>query len=144
MADRSLDFSGFMIRWVMALLLVFMTYNPSGFSWYHWLAGAGYKVDPIIALAGVLLLIGWVIFVRATARSLGVLGTLLSLVLFGTLVWALIYYRVVSLGNTTLLAYILEVVLSVVMAIGLFWSHVRRRLTGQFDVDDSDESMGSE
>jgi len=139
MADRSLDFSGFMIRWVMALLLVFLTYNPSGLSWYHWLAGVEFKVDPPIALAGVLLLIGWVVCIRATARSLGILGTLLSLVLFGTLVWALIYYRIIALDNTTLLAYILEVILSVVMAIGVSWSHVRRRLTGQFDVDDTDE-----
>ncbi|MBU1565784.1 MAG: hypothetical protein KJ630_09165 [Proteobacteria bacterium] len=139
MADRSFDFSGFMIRWVMALFLVFVTYNPSGYSWYHWLVGAENKVDPLIALTGVLLLIGWVIYVRATARSLGVLGTLLSLVLFGTLVWALVYYRIISLENTILLTYILQAILSAVMAIGLSWSHVRRRLTGQFDVDDSDE-----
>lgn len=139
MADRSFDFSGFMIRWVMALFLVFVTYNPSGYSWYHWLVGAENKVDPLIALTGVLLLIGWVIYVRATARSLGILGTLLSLVLFGTMVWALVYYRIISLENTTLLTYILQVILSAVMAIGLSWSHVRRRLTGQFDVDDSDE-----
>ena len=139
MADRSFDFSGFMIRWLMALFLVFMTYNPSGYSWYHWLVGAENKVDPLIALTGVLLLIGWVIYVRATARSLGVLGALLSLALFGTLVWALVYYRIISLENTTFLTYILQVILSAVMAIGLSWSHVRRRLTGQFDVDDSDE-----
>lgn len=127
------------MRWVTALLLVFLTYNPSGYSWYHWLAGAENKVEPLILLTGILLLIGWVIYVRATARSLGVLGTLLSLALFGTLVWALIYYRIIALDNTTLLVYLLLVILSAVMATGLSWSHVRRRLTGQFDVDDSDE-----
>lgn len=139
MADRSINFQGFMMRWGMALLLVFLTYNPSGYSWYHWLAGAENKVEPLIALTGVLLLIGWVVYVRATARSLGIIGTLLSLALFGTLVWALISYQIVSLGNTTLLTCLLLVILSAVMAIGLSWSHVRRRLTGQFDVDDSDE-----
>jgi len=139
MVDRSFNFSGFMLRWVMALLLVFLTYNPSGYSWYHWLAGAENKVEPLIALSGVLLLIGWVIYVRATARSLGVMGTLLSLALFGTLVWALIYYQIISLDNTTFLTYLSQVILSAVMAIGLSWSHVRRRLTGQLDVDDSDE-----
>ncbi len=139
MADRSLNFSGFMMRWVMALLLVFLTYNPSGYSWYHWLVGAENIVDPLIALSGLLLLIGWVIYVRATARSLGVAGTLLSFALFGTLVWALIFYQIISLDNTTLLTYLLEGILSAIMATGLSWSHVRRRLTGQFDVDDSDE-----
>jgi len=139
MVDHSFNFSGFMLRWGMALLLVFLTYNPSGYSWYHWLAGAENKIEPLIALSGVLLLIGWVIYVRATARSLGVMGTLLSLALFGTLVWALIYYQIISLDNTTFLTYLSQVILSAVMAIGLSWSHVRRRLTGQLDVDDSDE-----
>ncbi len=139
MVDRSFNFSGFMMRWGMALLLVFLTYNPSGYSWYHWLAGAENKVEPLIALSGMLLLIGWVIYVRATARSLGVMGTLLSLALFGTLVWALIYYQIISLDNTTFLTYLSLIILSAVMAIGLSWSHVRRRLTGQLDVDDSDE-----
>ena len=139
MADRSFNFTGFMLRWVTALLLVFLTYNPSGYSWYHWLAGAENKVEPLIALTGVLLLIGWVIYVRATSRSLGVIGTLLSLGLFGTLIWALIDYQIIALDNTALLAYLLLVILSAIMAIGLSWSHVRRRLSGQLDVDDSDE-----
>jgi len=139
MASRSFNFAGFMIRWILALFLVFSTYNPSGYSWYHWLTNAENKIDPLIALAAVLLLIGWVIYVRATARSLGVIGTLLALALFGTLVWALIHYQVISLGNTMLLSYIVLVILSAVMATGLSWSHIRRRMSGQLDVDDRDE-----
>lgn len=139
MADRGFNFAGFMIRWILALLLVFSTYNPSGYSWYHWLTEAETKIDPLIALAGVLLLIGWVIYVRASARSLGVVGALLALALFGTLVWALIHYQVIALSNTTLLTYIVLVIISAVMATGLSWSHIRRRMSGQLDVDDRDE-----
>ncbi|AKH19457.1 DUF6524 family protein [Sedimenticola thiotaurini] len=139
MADRSFNFAGFMIRWILALFLVFCTYNPSGYSWYHWLMGAENKIEPLLILAAVLLLIGWVIYVRATARSLGILGTLLALALFGTLVWALIYYQIISLSNTTLLSYIVLVILSAVMATGLSWSHIRRRISGQLDVDDRDD-----
>lgn len=139
MADRSFNFAGFMIRWVLALFLVFLTYNPSGYSWYDWVMRAENKIDPLIALAGVLLLIGWVIYVRATARSLGIVGTLLAVALFGTLVWALIHYQVIALSNTTLLTYIVLVIVSAVMATGLSWSHIRRRMSGQLDVDDRDE-----
>lgn len=139
MADRGFNFAGFMIRWILALLLVFCTYNPSGYSWYHWLMGAENKIEPLLILVAVLLLIGWVIYVRATARSLGILGTLLALALFGTLVWSLIYYQLISLNNTTLLSYIVLVILSAVMATGLSWSHIRRRISGQLDVDDRDD-----
>jgi hypothetical protein len=139
MAERGFSFAGFMIRWTLALFLVFSTYNPSGYSWYHWLAGAEQKLDPLIALAGVLLLIGWVIYVRATARSLGMLGTLLALALFGTIVWALLHYQLIALSDTSLLTYIVLVILSAVMATGISWSHIRRRMTGQLDVDDLDQ-----
>ncbi|MCW8950067.1 MAG: DUF6524 family protein, partial [Sedimenticola sp.] len=108
-------------------------------SWYHWLVSAENIVDPLLALAAITLLIGWVIYLRATARSLGIVGTLLASALFATLVWALIHYQLISLSNTTLLAYIVLVILSAVMAIGLSWSHIRRRLSGQLDVDDRDE-----
>jgi hypothetical protein len=139
MAERGFSFAGFMIRWTLALFLVFSTYNPSGYSWYHWLAGAEQKLDPLIALTGLLLLIGWVIYVRATARSLGMLGTLLALALFGTIVWALLHYQLIALSNTSLLTYIVLVILSAVMATGISWSHIRRRMTGQLDVDDLDQ-----
>jgi hypothetical protein len=139
MAERGFSFAGFMIRWTLALFLVFATYNPSGYSWYHWLAGAEQKLDPLIALTGLLLLIGWVIYVRATARSLGMLGTLLALALFGTIVWALLHYQLIALSNTSLLTYIVLVILSAVMATGISWSHIRRRMTGQLDVDDLDQ-----
>ncbi|MCW8908007.1 MAG: DUF6524 family protein [Sedimenticola sp.] len=139
MAYSSFNFSSFMIRWVLALVLVFATYNPSGYSWYHWLQGAENKLNPMIALAAVALIIGWVIYLRATTRSLGVVGTVLAVAFFGTLVWALVYYNLISLDNTTLLTYIVLVILSAVMGIGLSWSHIRRRLSGQLDVDDRDE-----
>ncbi len=139
MASKAFDFGSFLIRWVLALVLVFATYNPSGYSWFHWFRDAEKKLDPLIILAAVILIIGWVIYLRATTRSLGAFGTLLAVALFGTLVWVLIDYQVISLDNTTLLTYIVLVILSAVMGLGLSWSHIRRRLSGQLDVDDRDE-----
>ncbi|MET0118455.1 MAG: DUF6524 family protein [Sedimenticola sp.] len=139
MADKGFDFSNFLIRLVMALILVFATYNPSGYSWYHWFTGSENKIDPLIALAAIVLIIGWAIYLRATMRSLGVIGTTLAVAFFGIIVWSLIEYQVLSLDNTTALEYIVLVMLSAIMATGLSWSHVRRRLTGQIDVDETDD-----
>jgi hypothetical protein len=141
MAERGFNFSSFMIRLVVALVLVFATYNPSGYSWYHWFIEAEEKIDPLITLAAIVLVIGWVIYLRATIRSLGVIGTSLAVALFGTIVWALIKYQILALDDPTVLTYIILLILSIVMAIGLSWSHVRRRLSGQVDVDETDEDI---
>jgi hypothetical protein len=88
---------------------------------------------------GVVLLIGWVIFIRATMRSIGLLGILLILALFGTLLWLIVDIGWLSLENTRVLTWVVEIILAMILATGMSWSHIRRRLTGQLDVDDVDE-----
>lgn len=139
MAVTRFGWPNFLLRLAFAMLLVFATYNPSGYSWIHWVQKSSNKLDPLLLLAAVLLVIGWVIFLRATARSLGFIGALLVLALFGTLIWTMVYYGWLSLDNPTTLSWVSLILLSVLLAIGVSWSHVRRRITGQVDVDDVEE-----
>lgn len=139
MTLKRFSFLNFLIRFVMAVLLVYCTYNPSGYSWYHWLMETPDKLDPLLILAGVVLLIGWVVFLRATIRSLGEIGTFLAVAFFAALIWALIDYNVLSIENTKVLTYVVLVMVSAIMATGMSWSHIRRRMSGQLDVDDVDE-----
>ena len=46
---------------------------------------------------------------------------------------------IISLDNPTINTWIAIFALSVVLSVGLSWSIVRRRLSGQADVDDIDE-----
>lgn len=140
MSNPSFTAGSFLLRLAAALALVFATFNPSGYSWYHWFMGAEDRLDPLLLLSGVVLLIGWVIYLRATIRSLGVLGTFLAIAFFGALVWVLVGYGILSLTNTTLLTYVILLMIAAIMATGLSWSHIRRRLTGQIDVDEVDEA----
>ena len=136
MADKRFTFSSYLYRLLIALVLVFASYNPSDYSWFYWFVHAEEKIDPLILLSGVILLIGWVIFLRATIRSLGIIGTLLATAFFATLVWVMIDYNIISLDNPTILQYAILVILAAIMAIGISWSHIRRRMSGQLDVDD--------
>ena len=139
MAQKAFNFNNFLIRFVLALVLVFASYNPSEYSWYHWFMKSPEKLDPLLILGLIVLLIGWAIYIRATVRSLGVIGTLLALAFFAALIWTLVRYEVLSLENTTALVYVVLVMLAAIMATGISWSHVRRRMTGQVDVDEVSE-----
>lgn len=135
MAKRS-DFTltSFALRYLFALLLVFTTYNPSGLSWIHWLnadAALAYKVG-----VGVVLLIGLMIYLRATWNSLGLLGTLLALSFFAVIIWLLIEWGLLRLDSGSLMVWVIEVVLSGVLAVGMSWSHLRRKMSGQYDTDE--------
>ena len=127
----------YIVRLVAAVVLVFATYNPSGWSYYHWVSQSE-GFDVYIALGGVVLLIGWAIFLRATMRSLGAFGTLLAVLFFGLLIWAVIDLFNIPSDDLNLLTYLLLIGLAGVLSAGISWSHIRRRMTGQLDVDEAD------
>ena len=136
MATHRFNFFDFLIRLAAAMCLVFASYNPSGYSWYHWISNAPDRLDPLILFAGVVLLIGWVIYLRATARSLGVIGIILALAFVASLIWVLVDFGLLSVDNPEFFQYIVLFVLSLILATGMSWSHIRRKMTGQLDVDD--------
>ncbi|TFH42133.1 MAG: hypothetical protein E4H01_13925 [Lysobacterales bacterium] len=103
------------VRLVIALALVLLTYNPSGYSYVHWFRGAlaAGSAGPEHYFVAVVLIIGWVIFLRATLLSLGGVGVLLGAAFLGTLMC-----------------------MGALLAAGMSWSHIRRRMSGRVDVDD--------
>lgn len=139
MAANRFTVADFIGRLLVALVLVAATYNPSGYSWFHWFRDSPDKFDPVIVFVGIVLLIGWVIYLRATARSLGVLGIVLASAFVATLIWLLVDFGWLSIDNPTFLQYIVLFALATVMATGMSWSHIRRKLTGQLDVDDVED-----
>jgi hypothetical protein len=133
-----LSFTGFLLRLAFALALVFATYNPSGYSYLHWFVDGLPKLTAIEALAGVALLIAWVIYARATLRALGRFGLLLAAIALAVIIWVFVSMGWLNLANRGALGWVLLVMLAAVLAIGMSWSLVQRRLTGQADVDEVD------
>jgi len=129
----------FIGRWVFALALVLVTYNPTDYSYISWIMTEGVSFGPVVALVGVALLIGWIIYLRATFMSMGWLGIVLGAAFFGSIIWLLVDVGWLSLETSTALAWVALVLLSLILAVGMSWSHIRRRLTGQFDVDEKDD-----
>ena len=132
--------SNYLIRLCAALALVFATYNPTGWSYFDWVKEAVRDwslVDPLMALGGIVLIVGWAVFLRATMRSLSAFGTLLAIAFFAVLIWLLITWFPGLTGNTAIV-YLLLIATAGVLSIGISWSHIRRRMTGQLDVDDPD------
>jgi hypothetical protein len=140
MAQASFSAGGFLLRWAFALALVIVTFNPTRWSYASWLLAdpPGDRL-PLKALAGIVLLILYVIFLRATWRSIGPVGLVLAALFFAAALWVLIDYGWLDPRAAGLMTWITLVVVATVLAIGMSWSHVRRRLSGQADVDDVDE-----
>jgi len=140
-AYKGLTWSGFLLRFFAAVILVFATYNPSEYSYYHWVSSNLSEPTPMMALAGILLLIGWTIYLRATARSLGMFGLLLAAAFFGAILWLMIDWGLLHVDSVTAITYIILLIMCGILAIGISWSHIRRRMTGQVDVDEIEDDL---
>jgi hypothetical protein len=129
----------FLGRWAFALALVLGTYNPTQWCYFSWATAESTTFGPIVAIVGIILLIGWIMFIRATFMSMGWLGITLGAALFGCVVWLLVDQGWLSLDSTGTIAWVVLVILSLILAVGMSWSHIRRRMSGQFDVDEKDD-----
>lgn len=140
---RHFNSQGFMWRFIFALVMVYLTYNPTGLSYYHWAKdaffGDGSFMTPPFAMVSVVLLIGWTVYLRATFRSLGGFGLLLAIAFFAIILWWLVDLGLLGIKNVSVFSFIVLFLLAAVLAVGMSWSHIRRRLSGQADMDDVDE-----
>ncbi len=130
---------GFFLRWGFAFVLLAATFNPTEYNYVDWLRSYGSANLSIGVLTGLVLGIGYIIYLRATLRSIGAFGMLLVLAVVGAGLWVLYDLGVLRLDNASFNVWLGLAALSFVLGVGLSWSHVRRALSGQADMDDVDE-----
>jgi hypothetical protein len=130
-------FPDFLIRLAASLVLVLITYNPSGYSYAHWVYGnfTGEGLQAVHYFLGMVLLACWSVLIISTERSLGAFGTVIGALLIGTGIWFLMDIGLIHAETTSGIGWLVLIALGILLAIGLSWAHIRRRLSGQLEVD---------
>ena len=115
-ASREFNFVGFLWRFLASLLLVLVTYNPTKYSYVGWRRAADpeHPLGPEHFVVGVALLIGWVILLAATQRSLGTFGLLL-----GGVVWLLTDIGWLDIETVSSATWVGLLCIAVLLAVGL-------------------------
>jgi hypothetical protein len=123
--DR-LTIRGFLARLAFALLVAGATYNPTHYSYYAWAKSTGWQWRPPIVFVGVVLLIGWVICLRLTLRSIGGIGLLLANAFLAALFWLFADWGWLPIENVAAISWIGLFSVATILAVGMSWSHLRR------------------
>ena len=127
----------FLARLFLSLFLVLSTYNPSGYSYVAWVAGAGpgpLSLKLTVGLALAILFYAVLRIVLGALRRSGLIFGGLAALLFVT---EIVYLTVApedyrSLRFVLLLAqYVVLSAFALVIAFGVSWSSLIERLTGQ-------------
>lgn len=127
---------GILLRWLGAFLLLSLTYNPTAWNYVTWVRATWPDQMPLAVFLGLLLGVGYMIYGVATLRSIGPFGVILVAAIFGAGLWVLIDWGVLTLANPSLNLWLGILVLSLILGIGLSWSILRQKLSGQASVDE--------
>lgn len=131
---------GFLLRWLAAFVLLAATYNPTDWSFVRWAIANWQDQMPVVVLIGLVLLIAYVLFFTAVLRGIGALGVVLILAVIAALIWVLYSWGWIDLANRSSNVWIGVIALSVVLALGMYWGILWRRLSGQLEVDSESDA----
>ena len=127
---------GFLVRWAIAFVLIAATYNPTQWNYVRWALSNFNENLPMVTLLGLLLTVGYIIYLRATLRSIGVFGMALILAILAALAWVFYDLGWLDIQDSAVNLWLGNIAASLVLGIGLSWSHIRRAISGQSDMDD--------
>ena len=127
---------GFLIRWLAAFVLLAVTYNPTDWSYIRWAAKSWQEQTPLALFIGLVLLIAFVLFLTAVLRGIGGVGVALLVAVLAALVWVLYDFGWLSLDNPSVNTWVALLMISIVLAVGMYWGILWRRISGQLEVDD--------
>ncbi len=129
---------GILLRWLGALLLLAAIFNPTRWNYATWARDNWSDQMPLVVFLGLILIVIAMVYIVATMRSIGVLGVLVIAAIFGAGLWVLTDWGLLGLANPALNVWLGILVLSLILGIGMSWSILRQRLSGQATVDEVD------
>jgi len=128
--------TGFAWRMAFSLLLVLATFNPAGYSFFHWVREDFPAFTPPQAVVGILLLILWIFLWRSMMQAVGTLGLALLAALTAAVVWLFVSWGWLDAADATSMTWVALIAVGIVLGIGMSWAIIRRELTGQASVDE--------
>jgi hypothetical protein len=131
---RNLSVVGLVGRFLASFILVIATYNPTGYSFVHWVARDFPHLQPLQLVVGIGLLALWLFAVHATWRSLGTLGVALGLAFFAAMVWLFASWGWFNLSNNNAVIWVALFMMACLLTLG--WALLQARLTGQAVVEE--------
>jgi hypothetical protein len=123
------------IKLILSFILVFGTWNPLKYDVAHYVMGLESFNLLVIFFLAVLLVI-WLIAIRALHEALGTTGILVYLILVGLLLGGLYQIGIIDINNLDTLGWYLNGIVTLMLFTGLMAPIWWRRMTGKVTVDD--------
>lgn len=124
-------------RMLIAAIVVFATYNPTGNSVFHWVKNNENPTDAWVILGAIVAILANVALIIAAWKALGKVGTTIVIIFFAALVYLSLQEGWVDSGNYASIQWLALILYSGFLGIGLAGAIIWRRATGQVVTDEA-------
>ena len=124
----------FLVRWLLCAFVIFATYNPSGYSLFHWQQATGSDYLTIKAVLFIVLFWFYITILSIARATIGTRGLYLAILAVVLTLYGLMDIDHSSETLLSFLRYIQLITLATALAIGVTWSKMRSMLIGQKSV----------
>lgn len=138
-ALRGSSFTVLASRILIAAIIVFATYNPTGHSVFHWASEHKNPSDAWVILAIIVTILVNVALLIAAWKALGKLGTIIVVIFFAALVYLSLQEGWVDPNSSASIQWLALILYSAFLGIGLSGAIIWRRATGQVITDEADD-----
>ena len=128
-----------LLRLLIAAIVVFATYNPTGNSIWHWVIGHANPTDAWVVLLAIITILINIALLIAAWKALGLIGTVIALIFFGALIYLSLQEGWATTGSADSLRWLGLILYSVFLGIGLSGAILWRRATGQIVTDEAED-----
>lgn len=127
------------LRLLIAAIVVFATYNPTGNSIWHYVTTHPNPTDAWVVLIAIITILVNIALLIAAWKALGLIGTVIALIFFGALTYLSLQEGWADTGSADSLRWLGLILYSVFLGIGLSGAILWRRATGQVVTDEADD-----
>jgi hypothetical protein len=120
----------FFMRWLLSAAVVFSAYNPSGYSYFGWVAVAP-RLTIVQVFVGILLLTALIGLVRMAYATVGYVGGATIVIMLGMGLVFIVGIGLATFDEITITTYAVEVWISLTLAIAIGWAFVQKRISGE-------------
>lgn len=121
--------TGFLVRWLMSILVVFGFYNTRGHSLFHlWFEAAESVPLSVKVLYTLLITIMLVTIIRVTLHAINLFGLAIVTLTVATVIWVLSDLEYVTVDGEALTIYFAQIILATALAIGMTLGNIQRQL----------------
>lgn len=118
----------FFTLWLGCLALVFLTYNPFGHSFYHWITDPSKDYFPAKLMVGLLLLFAYGFLIRVMRSTLQRTGFATGILLLALTINEAL--ELMAKASPVLRRFAVVFCIGTLLAVGLTWPHIRVNFSG--------------